>query len=363
MGRAARIAPRRGIASERRGENRQRSEQLEFVAREADRKTLHGFDLAGRGAFYAARAEFIGALRIIAEALDTEQSADSHVRALNRALAAIREAEDFLPNGARLESDFDLPRTIATHSTPVLKTSAERVTSLTAMKCYMTFAQEQFAAAAGSEVAGSMALHALGKLYDALAAKQGASEPTAAPKAMVYYQAALLAYHENFMAANDLGVLLARSGNLKAARGMLEYSLSLSRQSTTLRNLAAVYRNTGEAALAGYVDNEAAWIEQAEIARNKYMRSIGDRSVHWLDPQTFAQVTTNSPYISPGRTPPPTQAAGQPVEPGRLPSANGPGKIADAKPTEELSAPRRRPTALAPAPAPRVSRKLDTYRY
>ena len=36
--------------------------------------------------------------------------------------------------------------------------------------------------------------------------------PAAEPKAMVFYQAALLVMPRNSMAANDLGVLLARSG-------------------------------------------------------------------------------------------------------------------------------------------------------
>jgi hypothetical protein len=49
-----------------------RSEQLEAIAREADRHTRHGFELAGRGAFFAARSEFIAALRLVAQGLDTD---------------------------------------------------------------------------------------------------------------------------------------------------------------------------------------------------------------------------------------------------------------------------------------------------
>ena len=40
---------------------KERSEQLERVARQADEQTRHGFDLAGRGAYFAARSELIGA--------------------------------------------------------------------------------------------------------------------------------------------------------------------------------------------------------------------------------------------------------------------------------------------------------------
>ena len=87
-------------------------------------------------------------------------------------MTAVKEAEDFLPNGSRLEADTELSLVIAAHATPILKDHAENMTPMTAMRCYMTFAQEQFAASAGREVAGSMALHALGKLHSALAGRK-----------------------------------------------------------------------------------------------------------------------------------------------------------------------------------------------
>ena len=151
-----------------------------------------------------------------------------HRHALAAALTAMKEAEDFLPGGSRLEADLDLPGIIAAHATPVLKAGAKNVTSMTALNRYFTFAQEQFAAAAGHEVAGSMALHALGKLHTALARKKISLAAAAEPKAMVYYQAALLVYPKNFLSANDLGVLLAQCGDYGDARTMLEYSFALS---------------------------------------------------------------------------------------------------------------------------------------
>ena len=312
------------------GEDDHRSEQLEFVAREADRKTRHGFELAGRGAFFAARAEFIGALRMIAEGLDTERKTDSHSRALTAALTAIREAEDFMPEGSRLEGDIDLPLVVSTHVTPVLKTGAERVTSLTAMRCYLTFAQEQFAAASEREVAGSMALRALGKLYDELAAKRGASDPTAAPKAMVFFQAALLTYSENYMAANDLGVLLVRSGKLEAAKGIFQYSLSLCPRSATMHNLAAVHGRLGDAAMAARLQNEAERIGQIESGRRKYEQIAGDTAIRWVDPQTFAQTAKDAPYLPSEKNQPPTQAPGQSADPDRRPAVDGAVRTAEA---------------------------------
>ena len=61
--------------------NYDRSDPLEQVARQADEQTRHGYELATRGACFAARSEFIGALRLVAEGLDTQQKTDMHGRA------------------------------------------------------------------------------------------------------------------------------------------------------------------------------------------------------------------------------------------------------------------------------------------
>ncbi len=191
---------------------------------------------------------------------------------------------------------------IAGHATPVLKAGADGATPMTALRCYLTFAQEQFAAAAGREVAGSMALRALGKLHEALAGKNTAADhrfaavPAAAEsKAMVFYQAALLVYPANYMAANDLGVLLAHSGNSADARTILEYSLWLSPQPATWHNLAVVYRQLGQPALADRAGRRAAALEQAELARRRTIAQAANQTIRWVDPQTFAETSRNMP--------------------------------------------------------------------
>jgi len=283
----------------------ERSQQLENVARQADRQILHGFELAGRGAHFAARSEFIAALRLVAEGLDAEQKTDLHRRALAAALTALKEAEDFLPDGSRIEANLYLPGIVGIHATPVLKNNTDNLTPLTALKCYFTFAQEQLAAAAGREVAGSMALRGLGKLHAALAGNKNARIVAAEPKAMVFYQAALLAYPQNFMAANDLGVLLAQCGNYAEARTMLEHSLAIRSQSSGWQNLAVVYRQLGQPALAERAARQAAFVRQAEMAqRQTAMQPAGD-AVRWMDPGTFAQSARNPPNVAQRPTPAP----------------------------------------------------------
>ena len=153
--------------------------------------------------------------------------------------------------------------------------------------------------AAGHEVAGSMALHALGKLHDAMAHKKSGPLPAAEPKAMACFQAAMLVDPKNFMAANDLGVLLARCGNYSDARRMLEYSLSLSPQSATWHNLSVVYGQLDQRALAQRADQQTAVLQQAEIARRRTSQGTANNSVQWVDPQTFAQRRRAPPTCPP----------------------------------------------------------------
>jgi len=261
-----------------------RSEQLERIARQADRHTRRGFELAGRRAPFSARLEFIGALQLLAEALDAEHNTDVHGRCLSAGLTAIKEAEDFIPMSSRLESNRDIPVVIDSHRTPVLKNSdTRRLASFLAMKCYFTFAQEQLSTSVGREVAGSMALHGLGKLYAALASQGRGVVRAAEPKAMVFYQAALLVYPENSMTANDLGVLLARCGDYREAESALRRGLAIQSQSTGWHNLAMVYGQLGQRDLALRADQQAVVAARSEAARRR-----SNPKVRWFDPDAFA---------------------------------------------------------------------------
>ena len=59
-----------------------RSEQLESIARQADQQTRHGLELAGRGAYFAARSELIAALRLVAQGLDADGQTKNHGKSL-----------------------------------------------------------------------------------------------------------------------------------------------------------------------------------------------------------------------------------------------------------------------------------------
>jgi tetratricopeptide (TPR) repeat protein len=274
-----------------------RSEQMENLAVQADRRTEHAFELAGRGAYFAARAECISALRLIAQGLDAEEQTTVHGRALSAGLAAIKESQDFVPRGSKLEADLDLTAVVGSHRTPVLKNvPAAQLRSLSAMKCYLVFAQEQLAVAAGHEVAGSMALRALGKIHAALA-QDGAGDVVAAePKAVVFFQAALIVYPYNYMASNDVGVLLARYGDYANARRALEHSVSIYQGAANLGNLAAVYQQLGRPDWAGIARQQAQAAGRAEAARLKNLRQSSNGLVEWVDPPQLANSAAAATY-------------------------------------------------------------------
>lgn len=287
-----------------------RSRQLESIAQEADRHSRKGYELAGREAYFAARREFINALRLVAQGLDMEHQSTRHSRALGAGLTAIAEAEDFVPPHDRIEADLNVAEVVTRHRTPVLQGAAQSVAPMEAMKAYFTFAQEQLSAAAGSEVAGSMALHGLGKLHSALG-QQGAMRVRAAEsKAMTYYQASLLVDPQNYMASNDLGVLLARSGQFEEARQALEHSLSIRPQAAGWRNLAHVYQRLGEGDRAARADRLYQVAARGESAAQKQQTAAS--AVQWVDPPAFAQSFANT---SSARDPLPARPAQSPAQP------------------------------------------------
>ena len=165
----------------------------------------------------------------------------------------------------------------------------EQLQAMRALKQYFTFAQEQLALAAGQEVSGSMALGALGKMHAALAGKPNPEIVVPEAKAIVFFQAAILVCPRNYMAANDLGVLLAHSGDLAGARRMLEHSVLVCRCSENLNNLSVVYRQVGQQRLAELAAEKARAAKAAEIARQKSASLSAGGTVEWVDPAALVQ--------------------------------------------------------------------------
>jgi tetratricopeptide (TPR) repeat protein len=205
---------------------------------------------------------------------------------------------------------LDLPAIVRMHRTPIFHNArCDSLTPLGAMQSYLTFAQEQLSFAGGGEVAGSMALYGLGKLHKTLAEKATPGVCAARTKAVVFYQASLLVSPRNYMASNDLGVLLAQAGRCEDARAALEHSLTISPQPTGWRNLAVVYSQLGEVEAA----RKANLLAEAGGSAPSAAAGQADGDVRWVDPYAFARAVGQTlpppPADSAAADSPPKQAA------------------------------------------------------
>lgn len=262
------------------------------VAQQVYELTRQGFDLAERGATYAARKQLEQALLITARALDAYEQGDRHSTMIAHAWRALEEASEFTAEHAPHEAAVSVPHLVEVHRTPILKSEhLSNMSSVVAAQRYYGYAQEQLAAAVAGVPAASGALYGLGKLEGELANDKKQNEQRHTAQAMVFHQAALLVDSRNYLAGNELGVLLARAGAWTAARDVLTQSVMLKSDPSAWHNLAIVHDNLGESQLADLARTE--W--QLALKRQGEL-SNGDTTVTWVAPEQF-----NGPAV-PART-------------------------------------------------------------
>jgi len=257
---------------------------MSTVAQQAQQISDRGLAMAQRGMLFAGRAELTKALQLIAQALDVQTGANTHAAALASGLTALKEASDFAAQGQGLGT-VDVRAVALAHQTPLLKCQdATSLSPVVAQQQYYGFAQSQLIAAAGGQPAASQVLYRLGRLQTALAAHDAAPQALHGPQAIVFQQAALAIDGNNYLAANELGVLLARYGQLESARELLVRSVSIHPQVESWHNLSVVHRRLGEAELARQADRERELLAQKS---GSSANRAGDL-VRWVDTRTFA---------------------------------------------------------------------------
>jgi len=241
--------------------------------------------MANRGMLYSAQTELLQSLAMIAQALDVQTAGTRHAAALNAGITALSEAREFAATTIRPGEAMNINPIAAGHRTPVLRgnTSAE-LSPVVAQQQYFGYAQSQLALAAGNVPAGSQILYRLGRLQTAMAAHDADPYALREPQAIVFHQAALATDRGNWLAANELGVLYARYGQLAEARQLLIQSVAVHSNMEAWHNLSVVHRRLGEADLAQKA--QAEW--QLLAKQTGKTRSDGNEMVRWVDPQTFA---------------------------------------------------------------------------
>jgi tetratricopeptide (TPR) repeat protein len=246
-----------------------------------------GYNLAQHGAFFAARTEFIQVLRRVAQAKDAGSSSDDHARALAAGLRALDESEDFVPAGAQLEAELDVRTVASSHRTPVLKDYPEEVLPQEAVVMYHGYAQQELSIAARGEQAGSMALYGLGKIYARLAERRD-DDVQLVRSAMTMYSAALDACPDNHMAANEMGVLLCRTGHPAEAVDRFKRVIDLAPNATAYHNLAIAQQKMGLAGQAAANEQESQRLAALDRSAGAISRRAG---VQWISPAEMARVS------------------------------------------------------------------------
>jgi polysaccharide biosynthesis/export protein len=287
---------------------------LRGVVLQSTQLTKEGLTLASKGAAYSARSKFLAALELIADALDARHNTQFHSRALCAGVTALREADDFSHTSSAIEAD-PVALSVA-HVTPLLKQARpQTITRLQALQLYYSYATSQFAAAVGGVPEASTAIYYLGRLQPFLGGSVDRDAVLAEPKSLALEQAALSIDNRNFRAANELGVLLARCGQLEPARKALLYSASIERHPETFQNLAYVYRELGNRSDAQTMLTLAA--EERRHHSSGRGPAAAQPLVYLVDHKTFAGDTPIAETDGATQSPPPAPAVemGSPKSP------------------------------------------------
>jgi tetratricopeptide (TPR) repeat protein len=270
-----------------------------MVSERAQDQIRRAYALARRGAYFAARRELVDVLRSIAEAKDQLHGAPRRTTALASGLRALDEAEDFCPGGAAADAQLSVSVIASSHQTPEGKSpAAAALMPQQLADLYLRYAQVQLGASVAGEPAGSMALHALGKIYSQFGELDPEEAPLAGRQGFALQHAALLARADNHLAAHELGVMLAESGHYVEAEYMLRQVALREPNTVVFRNLARVQRKLGREDLAAASDRQA----QAAAGVTAYA------NVRWVPPQALAQTADAVP-------PDPTRIAAGPPRP------------------------------------------------
>lgn len=265
------------------------------VNEQAIAKIRRGYQLASRGAYYAARAEFVAVLRMISQAKDSKHGKPRRTVALAAGLRALEEAADFAPQGAELDAEVPVAVIASSHRTPVeVDFENETLLPQQMMDRYFRYAQFKLGGAVAGEPAGSMALHALGKLHSQLGKLEPEQHPQAQRQAYAFQQAALMAHSNNHLAAHELGVLMAEAGHYQEANDLLNQVVQQQPHPTVLRNLARVQKELGQQQVA---------VAMRQRAREMERQSGVVNGVAWVTPDAFSALgrPTNMPAQQPAQ--------------------------------------------------------------
>ena len=281
----------------------------EAAAQQAVHHIEYGKSLSRRGASFAARQEFFSALRVIAQANDASTGGVDFTNALTDGIRALKEAEDFVVSSSEVGGVIDVSGTIEAHKTKILtKGQVKNISSLAAMQEYYSFAQQQFDFAGGRNVVTAEAFHCLGKLHTVMANnKKTMPGNLDVAKAIVFHKSSLLSNPSNPASANELGVLMAKTGQLNQATELFKQSLIAQASPQAWNNLAKTHHRLGETQMAQLAETEFA------IAAKSPAVTIASAGIQWVPNGQFNAMAPMEfePRVASNRSPAPRCSSSQ----------------------------------------------------
>ena len=250
------------------------------VAQKAAHHIEYGKSLARRGAFHAARQEFYSGLKVLAQAQDSNSGSPAYSLALRDGIMAMKEAEEFMVLDTESQMGLSVEAVVETHRIGLLSSEEQkRMTPIQAMQKYFAFAEQQLKKAGGSNVVAAEALYCLGKLHSLTSQKDPSPGRLDVAKAIVYHRAALNGNSQNYRSANELGVLMAKSGQFDQAKELLKQSLMIRQAPEAWENLTKIHERLGETHLAQLANQE----------RNRVIFQATNQSqlIQWMPAESF----------------------------------------------------------------------------
>ncbi|HWA97495.1 MAG TPA: tetratricopeptide repeat protein [Pirellulales bacterium] len=259
-----------------------------MVTAQVETSIRHGFELAERGAYFSARAEFLQALRTVAQALDDRDGTHVRSQSLVEGLRALDEAESFVPRPTKFDRDINVALAVQEHHTPCLKDmNLTKVTPAQARSKYGDYAAMQLAVAVGAHPLGAQAQYGLGKVYGIVIGQNNRMSMGAETKSAAYYQASLLTVPNHSVSANNLGVMLAQAGRYEEARELLAISATGAANPAVLHNLAVVLDQLGDRQGAARARDTAKQLAGGDTPKTPEAMNVW-QSVQFTDPKSFA---------------------------------------------------------------------------
>lgn len=275
----------------------------ESVAHQAVHHIEYGKSLARRGAAYAARQEFFSALRVVAQANDAKTGGTDFSTALTDAISAMKEAEDFIVENSEMGVAVDVPSTIEAHKTKILtERQARGMSPLAAMQMYYGFAHQQLDFAGGRNVVTAEALYCLGKLHTVMARNKKVMPGNLdVAKAIVFHKASMMSNPQNPSSANELGVLMAKTGQLRQATDLFKQSLVTQASPQAWHNLAKTHHRLGEVEMAQMAETEMAMAANSSItSATAGIQWVGNGQFNAMAPTEFeTRVASNQTPVRP----------------------------------------------------------------